>query len=211
MTSGLKSAALASVLLLIGGSAAWAQTSGSNPGTQTPGTQTPGTQTPGTETPGTETNVTPGAQSGWGQSSPGGNISADTQQKIRQSLAQSGFKDIRVVPESFVVRAQAPDGSRIVMLLSPDQISEMVMSNANQGMQGNSSQPSAGQSNSQAGNGNGLNMTQQQAQQELSRYGYSNMQDVTPMRGWVADATKNGEQVHVMLSDNGLVATFPGR
>lgn len=206
MTSGLKSAALASVLLLIGGSAAWAQTSGSNPGTQTPGTQTPGTQTPGTET-----NVTPGAQSGWGQSSPGGNISADTQQKIRQSLAQSGFKDIRVVPESFVVRAQAPDGSRIVMLLSPDQISEMVMSNANQGMQGNSSQPSAGQSNSQAGNGNGLNMTQQQAQQELSRYGYSNMQDVTPMRGWVADATKNGEQVHVMLSDNGLVATFPGR
>ncbi len=85
------------------------------------------------------------------------------------------------------------------------------MSNANQGTQGNSSQPFAGQSSSQAGNGNGLNMTQQQAQQELSRYGYSNMQDVTPMRGWVADATKNGEQVHVMLSDNGLVATFPGR
>ena len=57
----------------------------------------------------------------------------------------------------------------------------------------------------------GLNATQQQAQQELSRYGYSNLQDVTPMRGWVADATKNGERVRVMLSDNGLVATFPGR
>jgi hypothetical protein len=34
---------------------------------------------------------------------------------------------------------------------------------------------------------------------------------MTPMRGWVADANKNGEQVRVMLSDNGLVATFPGR
>ena len=78
--------------------------------------------------------MTPGAQSGWGQSSPGGSVSADTQQKIRQSLEQSGFKDIRVVPETFVVRAQAPDGSRIVMLLSPDQISEIVMPNANQGI-----------------------------------------------------------------------------
>ena len=189
--SGLKSAALASALLLMGGSAAWAQASSSNPGAQN--------------------NTTPGAQSTWGQSSPGSSVSADTQQKIRQSLEQSGFKDIRVVPETFVVRAQAPDGSHIVMLLSPDRVAEVVMSNANQGMQGNSSQPFAGQSSSQAGNGNGPNTTQQQAQQELSRYGYSSLQDVTPMRGWVADATKNGQHVRVMLSDNGLVATFPGR
>ena len=115
------------------------------------------------------------------------------------------------MPETFVVRAQAPDGSRIVMLLSPDQMTEVVMPHANQGMQGNSSQPFASQSNSQAGSDNGLNTTQQQAQQELSHYGYTNLQDVTPMRGWVADATKNGEHVRVMLSSNGLVATFPGR
>ncbi len=152
-----------------------------------------------------------GTQSGSGQSSPGASVSADTQQKIRQSLEESGFKDIRVVPETFVVRAQAPDGSRIVMLLSPDQLTEVVASNGNQGMQGNSSQPFAGQSGYQTGNNNGQNTTQQQAQQELSRYGYSSLQDVTPMRGWVADATKNGERVRVMLSDNGLVATFPGR
>jgi hypothetical protein len=195
--SGLKSAALASALLLIGGSGAWAQTSSSNPGTQN--------------------NMSSGMQSGGGQYSPGSSVSADTQQKIRQSLEQAGFKDIRVVPETFVVRAQAPDGSRIVMLLSPDQLSEVVLPQANQGtqgmqsMQGNSSQPFAGQSGYQTGYGSGLNTSQQQAQQELSRYGYSNLQDVTPMRGWVADATKNGEQVRVMLSDNGLVATFPGR
>jgi hypothetical protein len=179
----------------MGGSVAGAQTSSSNPGNQN--------------------NMTPGAQSAWDQSSQGANISVDTQQKIRQSLEQSGFKDIRVVPESFVVRARAPDGSPIVMLLSPDRVAEVVMSNANQGMnpdmQGNSSRPFAGQSGSQTGNGNGLNTSQQQAQQELSRYGYSSLQDVAPMRGWVAEATKNGERVRVMLSDNGLVATFPGR
>lgn len=175
----------------MGGSAAWAQTSSSNSGIQN--------------------NMASGTQSGLGQSSPGANVSADTQQKIRQSLEQSGFKDIRVVPETFVVRAQAPDGSRIVMLLSPDQMAEVVMPHANQGMQGNSSQPFAGQSGYQAGNTNGLNTSQQQAQQELSRYGYNSVQDVTPMRGWVAEATKNGERVRVLLSDNGLVATFPGR
>jgi hypothetical protein len=152
-----------------------------------------------------------GTQSAAGQSYPGANVTADTQQKIRQSLEQSGFKDIRVVPETFVVRAQAPDGSRIVMLLSPDQMTELVTPNTNQGMQGNSSQPFAGQSGYQPGSTSGLNTTQQQAQEELSRYGYSGLQDVTPMRGWVAEATKNGERVHVMLSDNGLVATFPGR
>ena len=189
--SGLKSAALASVLLLMGGSAGWAQTSSSNPASQN--------------------NVTPGTQSGWGQSAPGASISADTQQKIRQSLEQSGFKDIHVVPETFVVRAQAPDGSRIVMLLSPDQMTEVMMPNAKQSMQGPSSQPLTGQSGYQTGTGNGVNSSQQQAQQELSSYGYSNLQDVSPMRGWVAEATKNGERVRVMLSDNGLVATFPGR
>jgi hypothetical protein len=50
----------------------------------------------------------------------GGKLSLDTQQKIRQSLEQSGFKDISVAPESFVIRAQAPDGSHIVMMMTPD-------------------------------------------------------------------------------------------
>jgi hypothetical protein len=31
------------------------------------------------------------------------------------------------------------------------------------------------------------------------------------MQGWSADAMKNGQKVHVLLGDNGLVATFPGR
>jgi hypothetical protein len=187
MISGARSAALAGALLLIGEPAAWAQGAPSNTASQA--------------------NMNTGMQSEWGQSSPGGKITTDTQQKIRQSLEQSGFKDIRVVPESFVVHAQAPDGSRNVMLLSPEEVSGVVMSNASQGGQGTSSQVWPGQVGSQPGTRNAPNTTQQ----KLSRYGYTNLQDFTPMRGWVAEATKNGEHVHVMLSDNGLVATFPGR
>ena len=107
------------------------------------------------------------------------------------------------------------------MLLSPDELTGVVMSKGSQGMQaqgmpgqgmqGSSSTPYSSQFNRQNASGAGPSTTQQQAQQELSRYGYTNMQDVAPMRGWVADATKNGEQVRVLLSDNGLVATFPGR
>jgi hypothetical protein len=109
------------------------------------------------------------------------------------------------------VRAQAPDGSHIVMLLSPDEVTGVVMGSASPGMQGSSSQQYGAQTNPQGSYGSNQTTAQQQAQQELSRYGYSNLQDLKPMQGWSADATRNGENVHVMVTDNGLVATFPGR
>lgn len=81
----------------------------------------------------------------------------------------------------------------------------------NSGMQG-SSTPYSSQSYSHAGYGAGNNITTfQQAEQELGRYGYSNVQDLRAVQGWSADAMKNGQRVHVILGDNGLVATFPGR
>ena len=49
-------------------------------------------------------------------------VTLDTQQKLKQSLEQSGFKNVIVVPEAFVIHAQAPDGSKIVMEVSPDQM-----------------------------------------------------------------------------------------
>jgi hypothetical protein len=185
MRNDIKCVALAGALLLAGGSIGWAQTSNSNSGVQN--------------------NPNPGAQS-WSQSSDGYGITADTQQKIRQSLEQSGFRNVQVVPQSFVVRAQSPDGSHIVMFMSPDQFAELAFQNANQGMPGNP-QAFGGQSGSRSG----PTTTEQQAQQELSRYGYSDVTELRPLQGWTADATKNGENVHVMLSQNGLLATFQGR
>ena len=128
------------------------------------------------------------------------------------------FRNVQVMPQSFVVRAQAPDGSRIVMFMSPDRFAELSIPNVNQGMSGTNQgvsgtnpQTLGGQGSWRSGYSNGPTTTEQQAQQELSRYGYSDVSSLRPLQGWTADATKNGENVHVMLSENGLVATFQGR
>jgi hypothetical protein len=56
----------------------------------------------------------------------GTSVSTDTKDKLRQSLENSGFKNVSVTPEAFVIRAQAPDGSRIVMLLRPDEMTGVI-------------------------------------------------------------------------------------
>ncbi len=73
------------------------------------------------------------------------------------------------------------------------------------------STPYTGQTYSSAGYGTANITTYQEAEQQLSKYGYSNVQDLRAMQGWSADAMRNGQRVHVILGDNGLVATFPGR
>ena len=80
-------------------------------------------------------------------------VSTDTQQKIRHSLEQNGFKNVQVIPQSFVIRAQAPDGSRVVMEVSPDQFEEVI---APPVRSGNSTSPNRsnlqGSSSSSTGN-----------------------------------------------------------
>jgi hypothetical protein len=72
--------------------------------------------------------------------------------------------------------------------------------------------PSGRQAYSQAGYGMGNNInTYQAAENQLGRYGYSNVHDLRSMQGWSADAIRNGQRVHVIIGDNGLIATFPGR
>lgn len=56
----------------------------------------------------------------------GTSVSSDTKDKLRQSLESSGFKDVTVTPEAFMIRAQAPDGSRIVMMLRPDEMTGVI-------------------------------------------------------------------------------------
>jgi hypothetical protein len=107
--------------------------------------------------------------------------------------------------------AHAPDGSRIVMFLSPDQFAELSFPSSNQGPTGTGSQAFGSQGNWRSGYSNGPTTTEQQAQQELTRYGYTDLRDLRPEQGWTAEASRNGENVHVMMSQNGLVATFQGR
>jgi hypothetical protein len=58
-----------------------------------------------------------------------GSVSLNTEQKIHQALEQSGFRDVRVTPQAFIIHARAPDGSRVVMQVSPDVIAGVVASN----------------------------------------------------------------------------------
>jgi antitoxin component of MazEF toxin-antitoxin module len=53
-------------------------------------------------------------------------VTLDTQQKLKQSLQQSDFKKVVVVPEAYIMHAQAPDGSKIVMEVSPDQMQAVI-------------------------------------------------------------------------------------
>jgi hypothetical protein len=47
---------------------------------------------------------------------------------LRNQLVSAGLTDIEMVPTSFVVRAKAADGNRIVLLLYPDSDSEWQVS-----------------------------------------------------------------------------------
>ena len=54
-----------------------------------------------------------------GQAGPG-IVTFTTRAQIKQSLEQSGFKNVRIVPQAYLIRAQAPDGSRVVVQVSPE-------------------------------------------------------------------------------------------
>ena len=91
------------------------------------------------QTSNTTGNMTGGQQGDASTSShvpPDTAVTLDTQQKLKQSLEQSGFKKVVVLPEAYVIHAQAPDGSKIVMEVSPDQMQAIIERS------GSSSQPS---------------------------------------------------------------------
>jgi hypothetical protein len=46
--------------------------------------------------------------------------------RLVQNLKQSGFQDIRVQPESFLVRAKDKDGDPVMMVINPDSMTEIV-------------------------------------------------------------------------------------
>ena len=79
-------------------------------------------QTGQTGQTGTNNGTAAGGQ-GWGS---GANVSQDTRARIRQSLTQSGFRNVTVMPEAFVIHATSPDGSRVVMLLRPDELTGVI-------------------------------------------------------------------------------------
>ena len=60
-------------------------------------------------------------------SSPPAAVTRDTQQKMKQSLEKNRFKNVVVIPEADVIRAQAPDGSKVIIEISPDHVTGVVV------------------------------------------------------------------------------------
>jgi len=65
-----------------------------------------------------------------------------------------------------------------------------------------------GQGMSQGPNQSMNEPNQQDAFQELSKNGFNNIRNLQRSEGWEAQATKNGDRVHVFIDDNGMIATY---
>ncbi|HEX5445897.1 MAG TPA: hypothetical protein VFW87_18865 [Pirellulales bacterium] len=76
-------------------------------------------------------------------------------QHIRQSLAEGGFTDVRIVPHSFVVHARDRDGNPVMMMITPSSVTALtaVPSNGSRssGQQYSGNNGSWGGSNSWSG------------------------------------------------------------
>ena len=63
---------------------------------------------------------------------PSAPVSSATQGQIRSSLEASGFKNVTVLPQSYLIRATAPDGSQVVMQVSSDGVYGVVVNSTDQ-------------------------------------------------------------------------------
>ncbi len=54
-------------------------------------------------------------------------VTRDTQQKLKQSLEKNRFKNVVVIPEADAIRAQAPDGSKIIIEITTDHVTGVLV------------------------------------------------------------------------------------
>ncbi|MGE0225510.1 MAG: hypothetical protein AB7F35_23635 [Acetobacteraceae bacterium] len=114
------SAVLASALLMGFGSAAWAQsaTQGSNSSNmQRPAQGMSANQGSG----GMSGSAASGSANSSMQAS-GAQNDANLQQQVRQDLEKAGFKNVQVMPRSFLVRAQDKQDRPVMMIINPDSV-----------------------------------------------------------------------------------------
>ncbi|MGD0723407.1 MAG: hypothetical protein ABR970_20440 [Roseiarcus sp.] len=50
---------------------------------------------------------------------------ASLRQHVQDNLAKAGFTDIKVMPESFLVRAKDQQGNPVMMVINPDSFTEV--------------------------------------------------------------------------------------
>ena len=83
---------------------------------------------------------------------PSAPVSSATQGQIRSSLEASGFKNVTVLPQSYLIRATAPDGSQVVMQVSSDGVYGVVVNSTDQASSSGTGGTSTGGTSSSTGN-----------------------------------------------------------
>jgi hypothetical protein len=111
-----------SIAAMLVGSAAFAQSTGQPGAAQKPGPSQQ--QSPAT--------------------SPGTQPSLMTKHSVEQSLQAAGFKDVKILDESFLVHAQSPDGTEVVMVVNPPAQSQSATGQSGRGNGGTASTANSG-------------------------------------------------------------------
>jgi hypothetical protein len=71
-------------------------------------------------------------------------------QEIKSNLEQAGFSDVKLMPDSFLVRARDKSGHPIAMIINPDSITEVVAEGATPGSKAQASDKADASSDEQA-------------------------------------------------------------
>ena len=114
----------------------------------------------GTASAGAATTAAPNQTNSSAQQSTQASI--DMQQQVQTNLTKAGFTDVKVMPESFIVRAKDQKGNPVMMVINPDSFTEItrVAPNGNNNGAGNSG--SNGSSASASSNTGSNGTTKQQ-------------------------------------------------
>jgi hypothetical protein len=80
------------------------------------------------------------------------NPSTPIRQQVQQNLSKAGFTDIKIMPESFLVRAKDPSGNAVMMVINPDSVTAVTFgpnstTNSNGTPNQNSAQSNGNRSN----------------------------------------------------------------
>jgi hypothetical protein len=91
-----------------------------------------------------QSQLEPGKMNAQGQSA-----NQSIRQQVKNNLAQAGFSDIKIMPQSFLVRAKDKGGNTVMMVINPDSV--MAVTEVN-GKTGNSTGNNATRNNAPTGN-----------------------------------------------------------
>ncbi len=108
-------------------------------------------QSPNSAQPSSPSSVPTPSQATGSISSQGQNSSTQIRDKVQQNLSKAGFTDIKVMPESFLVRAKDPSGNLVMMVINPDSVTAVTYGANQSANPGNSNPTSQGNGNSAKG------------------------------------------------------------